>query len=321
MSGGLRRVLGLYPDDAQTAIKFPGSGVTAKPALSLFACPKPFRDKHIGIIQSNAIRSWLRLTPKVEVILCGDEEGTAEFCRDHQLLHIPEIARSEFGTPLLSEIFRKAELAATSRLLAYVNADIILMQDFADAVRRPPWGSFLMVGRRWDMAVTEPLDFEDPDWAMHLQRRLRSGVSLHAHTGIDYFVFSKGLFQDMPRFALGRTTFDNWLIWRARQARAPVIDATEVVACVHQNHGYSFGLVNQAAGAEVDNYATGLEARKNRRLAGGRQHIFTVRDSTHRLTRQGLTEVHPVYRFVRALMRRLPRRSDAAELLSRFAYR
>ena len=45
--------------------------------LTLFSTPKPFRG-HIAVIQTNAIRSWLELEPACEVILFGDEEGTAE---------------------------------------------------------------------------------------------------------------------------------------------------------------------------------------------------------------------------------------------------
>ena len=119
--------------------------------LTLFACPKPFKDPHIRTIQRNAIRSWLELRPRPEIILLGDEAGTAEFSSHH-------VARSEFGTPLVSDLFHQAELAATQPLLAYVNADIILMQDFVDAAAALPAHPFLMVGRRWDLDVTEPLE-------------------------------------------------------------------------------------------------------------------------------------------------------------------
>ena len=45
--------------------------------LTIFALPKPFRG-HAGVIQRNAIQSWLRLQPACEVILLGDEPGTRE---------------------------------------------------------------------------------------------------------------------------------------------------------------------------------------------------------------------------------------------------
>ena len=42
--------------------------------LTFFTTGKPFRG-HSGIIQRNALRSWLLLDPDVEVILFGDDEG------------------------------------------------------------------------------------------------------------------------------------------------------------------------------------------------------------------------------------------------------
>jgi hypothetical protein len=39
------------------------------PLLSLFSVPKAFAD-HAGVIQRNAIQSWARLGPNVEIILC-----------------------------------------------------------------------------------------------------------------------------------------------------------------------------------------------------------------------------------------------------------
>ena len=41
--------------------------------LTIFSTPKPFRG-HIGVIQRNAIESWKRIHPDVEIILFGDEE-------------------------------------------------------------------------------------------------------------------------------------------------------------------------------------------------------------------------------------------------------
>ena len=52
--------------------------------LSMFALPKPFKG-HIGVIQRNAIASWARLPSKPEIILFGDEEGTAQAARDLSL--------------------------------------------------------------------------------------------------------------------------------------------------------------------------------------------------------------------------------------------
>ena len=49
--------------------------------LTIFACPKGFVGR-AGEIQRNAIRSWVRLGPDVEVILLGDDEGVAEAAQE-----------------------------------------------------------------------------------------------------------------------------------------------------------------------------------------------------------------------------------------------
>src|ERR1022692_1467240 len=103
--------------------------------ITLFACPKPFLDPHIALIQRNAIVSWLALRPRPTIILFGDEDGTAEVSRDFGLMHVPSVARNALGTPLVSDIFRKAEAMSSDSAACYVNADIILMDDFSEAVR------------------------------------------------------------------------------------------------------------------------------------------------------------------------------------------
>ncbi len=58
--------------------------------LTIFTVPKPFRG-HIKVIQTNAIRSWLLLRPECEVILFGNDEGTAEIACELGRRHIPNI--------------------------------------------------------------------------------------------------------------------------------------------------------------------------------------------------------------------------------------
>src|SRR5437899_1115103 len=71
-------------------------------------------------------------------------------------------------------------------------------------------------------------------------RAAQRARQVHPSWGIDYFVFTRGLLDPVPPFAVGRPSFDNWFIYRARSRRAPVIDATPAVLAVHQNHDYSY---------------------------------------------------------------------------------
>jgi len=250
--------------------------------LTLFSIPKPFRG-HIAVIQRNAIRSWTLLRPACEIILFGDDEGTAEVAAEFGVRHVPDVARNEFGTPLVSDLFAQAQRLASHDLLCYVNADIILLSDFIKAVQQVTnWKRrFLMVGQRWDVDINELWDFKQSDWEEQLQAYVSEHGKLHPRTGIDYFVFPRGLWESLPPFALGRTVWDNWLIYSARARRAPVIEATQAVTIVHQNHDYTH-IPDGAEGAWK-----GPEAQRNLALAGGYAHVFTLKDATHRLTLSG----------------------------------
>lgn len=250
--------------------------------ITIFAMPKAFHG-HIAMIQKNAIQTWMNLEPKCEVILLGEDEGTAEYAAEKGLQHIPTIDRNEYGTPLLNDMFIKAEAAASHRVMCYINADIILMSDFMKAMKAiRKKRRFLLAGQRTDIDITEPLDF-DSDWEAYLRNRAKKEGNLRPPPYIDYFAYSKGLWGEVPPFALGRTVWDNWLLYRARSLNSPLIDATRAVVAVHQNHDYAH------AGGTKGVWG-GNEARQNLALAGGKRHMYTLWDATHMVDESGL---HP----------------------------
>ena len=159
---------------------------------TLFAIPKPFKG-HIAVIQHNAIRSWAKLGSEYRVILFGDEEGTAEAAKSIGATHLTQVARNEYGTPLLNDIFNQAQNLSHDRLLCYVNADIVLMNDFSNAAYRLAKlkRRFLMVGQRWDFDQTQAIDFES-NWETPLRERVSRQGKLRDPTGIDYFLFTRG---------------------------------------------------------------------------------------------------------------------------------
>ena len=252
--------------------------------LSIFALPKPFSG-HNGVIQLNAIQSWIRLRPACEIILLGDEEGTAEIAARFGVRHIAHVERNEHGTPLVGALFSAAQEAASHKIVCYVNADIILMSDFLPAISLIQGRPFLCVGRRWDLDLKEPLDFGDPAWEKRLRARLVREGRLHPVSGLDYFVFPRGTYRDIPPFAIGRTAWDNWLLYKARSLGLTAIDATRAITAVHQNHGYTHYNV---PGDEANGVWKGVEARRNLELLGGSQYSFHLWDVTHVLTADGL---------------------------------
>jgi hypothetical protein len=250
--------------------------------LTIFATPKPFRG-HIAVIQRNAIRSWTLLRPACEIILMGNDEGTAEIADEFGLRHVPDVARNTSGTPLVSDMFKQAQQLSARNLFCYVNSDIILMSDFMRAIQRAvdQKSRFLMVGQRWNLNVKETFEFK-PDWEEKLRNQAKKLGTLADPCFIDFFVFPRGLLGEIPPFAIGRPRWDNWMLYRARSLRVPLIDATPVVMAIHQNHDYSHHPQGK------DGLWTGDEALTNDKLAGGAVHSFIITDATHLLTPQKL---------------------------------
>lgn len=254
------------------------------PIITLFTVCKPFQG-HIRVIQRNAIESWTHLRPHCDVILFGDEEGMAEAAADFGVRHEPEIGRNEFGTPLMRDLFTRAKAMTRTPYLCYINGDIMLTSDFVRAVQQVSPRRALVAGRRWNVDITERWGFERPGWEDQLLRKVREKGTLYDVAAIDYFIFQREMYDNIPEFALGRTAFDNWMIYGARAAGKPVIDATEAITAIHQNHDYS----HHPGGAHY--LWHGEEAQRNRQLAGidqwGDAFLFTMKDATHTMSARG----------------------------------
>jgi hypothetical protein len=244
--------------------------------ITLFSTPKPFTDPFIATIQRNALRSWSLLGPEVDVVLIGDEPGVEEVSREMGLRHIREVERNDWGTPLVRSLFEVAQDASENELLAVVNADILLMRDFVEAVQSISSHAerFLMIGRRWGLDIDYAMEF-NPTWDVELRRVVEEEGVLHPIFSIDYFVFRRGQYREIPDFVIGRPQWDNWMIYHARQQGWLVVDASNSVLAVHQNHDY-----RHLPGGQPPH---GLEeGRRNRQLAGGDRAKYMIIDANKR---------------------------------------
>jgi hypothetical protein len=248
--------------------------------LTIFSMPKAFRG-HVGTIQRNALKSWTLLRPAPEIFVFGNEAGTADAAREAGARHFPQVAVNELETPLLSDLFRQAEGCAASELLCYLNADILLPPAFTPAVElvQKGFSKFVMVSRRINVDVAEPLDFAE-GWESKLGVQ-GGGPASGDYTAIDVFVFGKGTYRRVPDFAIGRLWFDQWLIKAALEQNLPLIDASRVAPVLHQNHDY-----NHVPGGE-DQVWRGREAARNFALYGGVRHTHTLLDATHEIAPSG----------------------------------
>jgi hypothetical protein len=254
--------------------------------LTFFTTAKPF-EGHVGIIQRNAIRSWQKLHPDVEIILMGDDAGAAEVCAEMGLRHFPTVRRNQYGTKYLADIYDQAQAAARHELVCHINCDIILTADFLRAVRQVAARDkrFLMAGRRWDVDVTAPIDFDGREWEQHIEDLAVKTNRQRPPQWIDYFVFSRGLYSgQVPAFVIGRPGWDNWLLWYPLSLGVSVLDASEVVRAVHQNHDYGYHPEGEKGVWE------GEEAQENYRLHYGK--FATLANATYVLTAGSIRRNH-----------------------------
>ena len=260
--------------------------------LTIFTASKPFTNPHINTIQRNAIQSWMHLKD-VEVILIGDEPGIPGLASEFGLRNVPNVSRDEKGIPLVSSVLQAGHAHSDSPLLCFANADILLMSDLVRAAQQvsEQVDDFLMVGQRWNLDQTGPLDFSG-DWESRLRLDVAQRGEFYSPWGIDYFVFPRHLYTDVPDFTIGRPAWDNWMVYHARTTFGMAIDATRDILAVHQNHDYSHLPGNKSPyGSEV--------AKSNTAKAGGRKRAYNILDTNRELVRGRIRR--PQVRVVRWL--------------------
>ena len=95
-----------------------------------------------------------------------------------------------------------------------------------------------MVGCRWDTEVTKPINFARPEWGAELVRLARSEGYRRFYYNIDYFVFRRGMYTEIPPLVIGRVGWDHWLVGKAYADGLRLWTLPDVVCAVHQNHDY-----------------------------------------------------------------------------------
>ena len=242
--------------------------------LTIFSLPKPFSDEATTRAQLNALRSWRALGPGVEVLLLGDEAGIEQTATEEGVRHLGEVARNAQGTPRIDSAFDLARRAAAGEFLLYCNADVILrgeIVELAMSLARVWPEGFLGFGRRRDVKLDRLVDWSSKERIdSQLDQLWREG-RFAARVCKEYFLFRRGQFQQLPHFAVGRGNWDNWMVANSRRTGLPVVDLTAAVQALHQEHGYAhLPKGERGRPSRWECYVSGLEARENERLAGGK---------------------------------------------------
>ncbi len=254
--------------------------------LTIFCTAKPFKGL-IGVIQENALRSWTLLEPRPEIFLFGDGEGSSEIAKKLAITHIPSVAKTPTGLPLLNDMFSRAQALAANPTLCYLDADIILLKDVMIALKRVSSTTrpYMLIGCSWTVDQRSALDFQG-NWEVQLKAlSLSPQENKRSVWGIDYFAFPKGALPNFPPFAVGRPGWDAWLLYHVRSRGMRLIDASCVATVIHQEHLFEYG--NDGGKGQIKLWQ-GADGRANLELVGDAAHYFSAMDITHTLTPSGL---------------------------------
>ena len=206
--------------------------------ISFLSSPKSF-DGQVGKIQKNAIRSWQNVHPDAEVLIYGDSIGAKAVCQELGVNHVADIHCSQSGVPYFNSIVEHAKIHARHDIQVYLNCDILMCDRMINAVTGINLSNYLIVGQRIDLADGVQLSMSPSLWKDELQHLVEDGKAvLHLPSGMDYFVFTRGMWQSLPPLVIGRGGYDAALVADCLRHKIPLIDATYAIPAFHQFHDY-----------------------------------------------------------------------------------
>lgn len=234
-------------------------------SFTIVTVPFPFTGRN-GTRQRNAIKSWMLLMPRPEIIVMGVEAGVREIAEEYGLRHIGNIGRNQCGDLDCADILQKAQDAATYNDIVYMDCDVILMPNFPAALHYAAvhYPQYTLISGRWEMSTPRVELSFSPGWEKHVTAK----IFRHIEYGTDFHAFPKGLYDKLPDFSIGAGAWDGWMIWYAAQRGAAVVRMDDCKAAIHMWHWPRI-LVRRGK-------------RRNERLAG--THKLWVPDATIKLT-------------------------------------
>ena len=211
--------------------------------ITFFSIPKAFKQARIA--QYNALTSWTRLTDSI--VLFGDEkyEPGIEKAAARFNCKVQGIRRdSEYGVPLVNSAFKQIQ-SLRPGVAMFTNADMVFFPDLLETVdiaktgllSGKQLGEFLLIGQKMDMNIRKPLNFSS-GWEARLRKRAQREGRLHGAAGLDYFVFTPGVYdyKEMPIFYIAQRAWDNWLAFYAMKKGVMVVDVTKSVLAIHHTN-------------------------------------------------------------------------------------
>lgn len=188
--------------------------------------------------QRNALLSWLALSKNVEIFVFGSPSAPDDLVSQFRIKNYTVPDWENTGMTRVNDMFKITNRDATNQILAYVNGDIVLSADFAAALSNLTLERFLMVGQRWDTDYIKPIGIASLEEIDEFRSHATRQGELRGHSGMDYFAFPRNVYPEPPPLVPGGVWWDGYMVYFLRKHAIPVIDATQDVLAIHQNHSY-----------------------------------------------------------------------------------
>ena len=207
------------------------------PLLTLFTTWNRVMER--SIVYDNTLRVWGSLRPHVQLILFTERNYSLAI---NNGWHISRFSETECGgVPSLRGMFLDAMNKYESAFYGFANGDILFNEGIVDTLstlRKKPLfkrkDRFLLIGKRIDLlldrfkinSVSSYKQVND----LALKGTMGNGFSE------DYFITTKTFpWDEVPEVVVGRTTFDNFLVFYARAIlNTTLIDTSSSIFALHQ---------------------------------------------------------------------------------------
>jgi hypothetical protein len=194
-------------------------------------------------LQLNALYSWG--VAKIPVIVAGRLDDPAGIvAKFPNVQNVPEIrTASDMGVlstaPLISDIIMKSLPFVKTKVVALINADILVKENFKEILEKiitKHGTNIFLSGQRYDIKNVSPVTSIE-----ELRKRFDTS-NLHQGQSGDIFIGSKERFEEfakeMPDFFLGRMLWDNWIHQWFLTKNTSCFNTNPLLPTFHQEHGY-----------------------------------------------------------------------------------
>ena len=197
---------------------------------------KPISNDKIKIMQYNSINSWKWLDCEKEILVFNRESSIKEMCDELEIKNINDYESSDFSDLPTWRAMRNVacEFASENDIIVWVNSDIVFDDTLVHTInelKKSGLDDFILTGKRKNWPIFWELNNKEEINKIEFDK-------IGNEYEIDYFIYNKKHFSDLPKFFIARMKFDNYLMKLSIDSVEKTIDSTFAINSYHHEHGY-----------------------------------------------------------------------------------